>query len=189
MIKNTLREEYLRKRKSIEPKERFRMDDLLLLQFQQFNYETVHTLFTFWPIENTAEPNTHLFTGYLRHMVPDLHIAYPVTNTLTHEMNAISIHEETIYRTNAWGITEPKEGSVIPPEQVDLVLVPMLVCDKNGFRVGYGKGFYDRYLSKCRKDIVKIGFSYFDPVEKITDTDQFDVPLSLCITPQHIYEF
>jgi 5-formyltetrahydrofolate cyclo-ligase len=65
----------------------------------------------------------------------------------------------------------------------------MLICDTKGYRVGYGKGFYDRYLAHCRKDVVKIGFSYFDPVEKITDTDQFDVPLTYCITPQHIYEF
>ena len=73
--------------------------------------------------------------------------------------------------------------------QVDLVLVPLLAFDTEGFRVGYGKGFYDRYLANCRADVVTIGFSYFGPVDKITDTGQFDVPLTYCITPQHTYEF
>ena len=104
-------------------------------------------------------------------------------------MTAVAIHEDTVYQTNQWGITEPKEGRVLEPQQIDLVFVPLLVCDKDGYRVGYGKGFYDRYLPNCREDIVKIGFSYFEPIEKITDTDQFDVPLTYCITPQHIYEF
>jgi 5-formyltetrahydrofolate cyclo-ligase len=189
MNKKALRELYITKRKALDSKERLRLDDLLLLQFQQFNYAAIQTVLSYWPINNMAEPNTHLFTGYLRHLVPGLVIAYPVADTLASQFTAIAIQEETVYQTNQWGITEPKEGRVVNPEQIDLVLVPLLVCDKQGYRVGYGKGFYDRYLANCRKDIVKIGFTYFEPVEKITDTNQFDVPLTYCITPQDIYEF
>ena len=189
MNKQVLRALYKEKRVALDTKQRLVFDDLLLLQFQQFNYEAIQTVLSYWPISAMAEPNTHLFTGYLRHLVPGLLTAYPVANQQTNEFTALAVHENTIYQTNQWGITEPKEGAVVAPESIDLVLVPMLICDTSGYRVGYGKGFYDRYLAHCRKDIVKIGFSYFDPVEKINDTDQFDVPLTYCITPQRIYEF
>jgi 5-formyltetrahydrofolate cyclo-ligase len=69
------------------------------------------------------------------------------------------------------------------------VLIPLLAFDRKGHRVGYGKGYYDRFLRTCRKDVVKIGFSYFDPVEKIEDASRYDVRLNYCITPNDIYRF
>jgi 5-formyltetrahydrofolate cyclo-ligase len=189
MTKQELRKLYKTKRESIHAKERLRLDDLLLLQFQQFDYSGVETVLSYWPLANKSEPNTHLFSGYLRHMLPGLVLSYPITDLVSCQITALSIHEDTIYHTNQWGITEPKEGTVVDPEQVDMIFVPLLAYDKKGYRVGYGKGFYDRYLARCRKDIVKIGFSYFEPVDKITDTNQFDVPLTYCITPQQTYEF
>jgi 5-formyltetrahydrofolate cyclo-ligase len=55
--------------------------------------------------------------------------------------------------------------------------------------VGYGKGYYDRYLKRCAQDVVKIGFSYFDAIDAIEDINEFDVPLNYCITPMRVYEF
>ena len=65
----------------------------------------------------------------------------------------------------------------------------MLAFDTRGNRVGYGKGFYDRYLPACRPDCIKLGFSYFDPVDSVDDAHEFDVPLDLCITPNRTYVF
>lgn len=189
MTKQELRQQYRAKRLALDARDRLRLDDLLLLQFQQLDYSHIETVLTYWPMAVHAEPNTHLFTAYLRHMVPGLQIAYPVADMATMTMEAVLIQEDTVYHTNEWGITEPRTGVRIPATQPDLVLVPLLVCDNAGYRVGYGKGFYDRYLAQCRQDAVKMGFSYFEPVERITDSHQFDVPLSFCITPQQIYEF
>lgn len=189
MTKKLLREQYKTKRASLDGPERLRLDDLLLLKFQQLNYASISTVMSYWPLSNAAEPNTHLFTGYLRHMIPGLTIVYPVTDNNSLQMTPVSINEDTVYRTSTLGITEPKEGEVVPIEHIDLVLVPLLAFDKKGYRVGFGKGFYDRFLATCREDVVTIGFSYFEPVDNITDTDQFDVPLTYCITPQNIYEF
>ena len=189
MTKQELRKIYKAKRGGILAKQRLRLDHLLLLEFQKLNYSSIRTVLTYWPIATQAEPNTHLFSRYLRHMVPGITTAYPVSDTTNIRMDALAIHEDTIYHANQWGITEPKEGVLVPPEQIDLIFVPLLAFDKQGYRIGFGKGYYDRYLAQCREDIVKIGFSYFDPVDKITDTDQFDVPLTYCITPQHTYEF
>ena len=94
-----------------------------------------------------------------------------------------------LFIKNRFNILEPLNGDVIPPEMLDLIFVPLLAFDRKGFRVGYGRGFYDRYLPACRRDVVKVGFSFFDPVDKIDDINEFDVPLNLCITPTCIYEF
>lgn len=189
MNKESLRQLYKTKRAELHAKERLRMDDLMLLQFQQFDFSAIRSVLTYWPMAGQAEANTHLFSGYLRHRVQGLIIAYPITDIASNRLTAITINEDTVYRANTWGIMEPTEGESLRPDQIDLVLVPLLAFDTNGFRVGYGKGFYDRYLADCRDGVVSIGFSYFDPIDKITDTDQFDVPLTYCITPQHTYEF
>lgn len=188
MLKADLRTIYKNKRKELNSSERLRMDDLLLLQFQQINFDGIQTVLSFWPIAHHAEPNTHLFSGYLRHMVPHLVLAYPVIKNAT-EMEAFIIDEDTVYKTNERGITEPKEGVVLSPVDIDLVLVPLLVFDEKGYRVGYGKGYYDRFLSTCSEDTLTMGFSYFDAVPLISDTHEFDIPLNLGITPQQIYEF
>ena len=62
-------------------------------------------------------------------------------------------------------------------KSIDMVLVPGLCFDGDGHRVGYGKGFYDRFLKTCRPDCIKIGLSYFEPVESIDDVHEGDVRL------------
>jgi 5-formyltetrahydrofolate cyclo-ligase len=81
------------------------------------------------------------------------------------------------------------EGISIDAGLIDMVFVPLLVTDREGHRVGYGKGFYDKYLKQCRPDCLKVGFSYFDPLDAIEGKDEFDVPLDLCITPNKVYVF
>jgi 5-formyltetrahydrofolate cyclo-ligase len=189
VIKQELRIKYKELRKQISTKDKLKLDDLMLLQLKQINFNEIKILLAYWGMANNNEPNTHLFSSYLRHTIPNLQMAYPVASFETNEMKAILMDEETVYITNVYGITEPKFGDEINPAEIDLVLVPLLVCDKQGYRVGYGKGFYDKFLSKCGENVITIGFSYFEPIDKIDDTNSFDIPLSCCITPNNIYEF
>jgi len=189
MTKNQLRETFKAKRNAISDVDRLKWDDLLLIQFQQFDFSNIQSLLSFWPIEHHSEPNVELMTRYLRIMVPDITIAYPVTNLVDYSMQAILTDEDSVFKTNQWGITEPIGTVEIPVQKIDLIFIPLLAFDENGFRVGFGKGYYDRFLEKSSPETVKMGFSYFEPVPQISDTNQFDVPLNYCITPQHIYEF
>jgi 5-formyltetrahydrofolate cyclo-ligase len=189
MNKHQLRNIYKEKRNQLSSKEKMKMDDLLLLQLQKTDVSNIQTLFTYWPMPQMNEPNTIPFTNYLRHMIPGLQIAYPVMNMNEATMQAILINEETIYHTNAFGINEPDGTAEMHPKNIDLVFVPLLAFDVYGNRVGYGKGFYDKYLMNCTDGIIKIGFSYFNAEESIDDANEYDVPLTFCITPDHIYEF
>ena len=69
------------------------------------------------------------------------------------------------------------------------MLLPLLAFDSKGNRVGYGKGFYDLFLSKCKPDVVKIGLSFFDTEEIIEDVFLEDIRLDYCITPDTIVKF
>jgi 5-formyltetrahydrofolate cyclo-ligase len=104
-------------------------------------------------------------------------------------MQLYLVDNDTDYKTNSYGIAEPINGAPLAAEEIDMVFVPLLAFDIKGYRAGYGKGFYDRLLANCREDIIKIGFSFFEPVDSIEDIDQFDVPLTTAITPNSIYEF
>lgn len=190
MNKTTLRSQYKEKRIALPEEERLRRDNLLLIQFQQIAipYHTSMVL-SYWPIRSKAEVNTHLMIDYLLFRVPGLQVAYPVMNTHNKQMTLRLTDETTLFQTNQYGITEPSTGEVVAPTSIDIVLVPLLAFDEQGHRIGYGKGFYDTLLPQCRGNCLTIGLSYFDPVPAIPDLEDFDVPLSIVVTPDSLYEF
>lgn len=165
------------------------LDDLMLIQFQKVELPFIHTLLSYWPIEENKEPNTHLITEFLKFRNPELITAYPLSDFESITMTAIQTDVDTPFTKTNLNIYEPAHGEVCAPDQLDMVFVPLLAFDKKGFRVGYGKGFYDKYLSLCREECIKVGFSYFDVLEKEIEHHEFDVPLDLCITPQTVYVF
>lgn len=97
--------------------------------------------------------------------------------------------DSTVIKLNHWQVPEPMDGIEIPAEKIDVVILPLLAFDLNGNRIGYGKGFYDVLLSKCRPDVIKVGLSLFEAEEKISDVSPLDVPLDYCVSPKQIYKF
>lgn len=97
--------------------------------------------------------------------------------------------DSTKLKRNQWGIPEPEQGLSVSPEQLDVVFIPLLAWDKEGHRVGYGKGFYDSFLSRCKPEVIKIGLSFFEAVESITDIRSEDVSLDFCVTPLGVQSF
>jgi len=189
MNKKTLRKRFREERALLSINDTVRLDDLLLIQFQQWPLGDVHTLLSYWPLSEKTEVNTHLMVDYLTFRIPGLQLAYPVMDVSTHTLMCYAVEANTQYRNSHFATSEPVNGIQIPVEDIDAVFVPLLAFDRRGFRVGYGKGFYDRFLQSCREDVLKICFSYFEAVDSIDDINEFDVPLSLCITPNKIYEF
>jgi 5-formyltetrahydrofolate cyclo-ligase len=189
MLKKDARKIYREKRLALSPAECEKMDDLLLIQFQSVNLPFLDTLLSYWPIEENNEPNTHFITEFLRFRNPEIAIAYPVADFATMTMSALAVDIDTAFTKQELNIYEPQEGRMIPPQEIDMVIVPLLAADQKGYRVGYGKGFYDKYLAACREDCIRVGLSYFEPVDSLDDCNEFDVPLSLCITPHNVYGF
>ncbi len=189
MQKTELRRIYREKRLAISDSEKVKLDDLLLIKFQTAELPFINALLSYWPIEENKEPDTHLFTEFLRFRNPEMKICYPVSDFKTGIMRAAVTDIDTPFTKTELNIYEPQSTDFLPAEEIDLVFVPLLAFDLNGFRVGYGKGFYDKWLSVTRPDCIKAGFSYFEPVDQIEGLHEFDLPLDLCITPQNVYVF
>lgn len=88
------------------------------------------------------------------------------------------------------GILEPKEKCIkkFDIKNLDLVIVPGIVFDKNGHRIGYGYGYYDRFLKMLKEDVKKIGLAFeFQLVDKIPK-EKHDIPVGIVITEKRILE-
>jgi len=189
MEKKEIRRLYRQKRLDLSEQEKVKLDDLLLINFQSLDLPFIRNLLSYWPIEENNEPDTHLFTEFLKFRNPDLKVCYPVSDFSAHVMEAVVTDIDTPFKKNHLNIYEPDSRDILLPEHLDLVFVPLLAFDQEGYRVGYGRGFYDKYLPSCSDDCLLVGFSYFEPLEHLHDRDDFDVPLDICITPQNVYVF
>lgn len=189
MLKAEARKLFKQKREALSAKEKQLKDDLLLIQFQQLKLGPLQSVFSYAAVEAWKEISTDLILDFLEFRNPEIKIAYSVYDHSLGQMEAVWVNEETLFKVNNRGISEPEGGEIADPRELELILVPLLAFDKLGNRVGYGKGVYDKFFKKTAKDAIKVGLSYFDPVPKIEDTNEFDVSLNYCITPQRIYEF
>ena len=188
MTKKQARAHFKTLRQQITGLQQQRWDDLLLIRFQTVPLPPLSTLLNFVPSTLHREVNSFLLEDYLRFRNPGMVVAYPRI-TDGDNMEAVVPPTETDFAPNVFGIPEPTGNAVLYPSQLEAVIVPMLGFDANGQRVGYGKGYYDRYLAQCSDDCIRLGICYFDPLPQITDAGEHDIPLDFCITPHQVYVF
>jgi 5-formyltetrahydrofolate cyclo-ligase len=188
MTKDELRKIYLAKRKALSEEERMSLSKQLCdLFFSTIDLSSTKVVHIYIPIESKQEPDTWLIIDRIQKDFPLIRISIPkIQNEAMESFYFEGLHQ---LEKNNWGILEPKLGVPTPINEIDLVIVPLLAFDKLGHRVGYGKGFYDRFLKDCRSDCRKIGLSLFQPEEKIEDTDHLDVPLGMAFTPKEVFQF
>jgi len=189
MEKKELRKVYKKKRVELTTKETEIKQDLLLIQFQMLELPFLQAIHTYIAASELNEPDPENIVRWLQFGNPGLITAAPVADFKSGEMKHVCFDENTEFVLNKFNVAEPLGTEELPAEFFDLVIVPLLAFDENGFRVGYGKGFYDRFLSACKPDVLKIGLSFFPAVDQIDDTNTFDQRLDYCITPERIYEF
>lgn len=190
MIKVELRKNHLALQKSLSSSERREKSARIAANFfENVDLSRISFLHGFLPIEKFNEIETTLIFEKVWREFPTIKTVVPRVDFQSNEIENLIYTPETALDQNQWHIHEPTHDETIEPLEIDVVIVPLLAFDKTGFRVGYGKGFYDKFLAKCRPDCLKIGVSYFAPVEKISDVNEFDAHLDYCITPDHIWKF
>jgi 5-formyltetrahydrofolate cyclo-ligase len=184
MTKKELRKIYLKKRMEVSDAEYDQLNQQLSDNFfTHVDLSYVRVLHTFLPIKKHREVNTFLIIERLNNEFPNIQISIPKINNQTSELEHYYFEGLAQLKNNMWEIPEPVKGIPTPTEKIDAVLAPLLAFDRHGHRLGYGRGFYDRFLSKCRPDCLKIGLSFFDMEEKIHGITEKDIPLNLIITP------
>lgn len=156
--------------------------------FREIDLSHIGVIHSFLPIVRNREPDTGLIIGQLQLRYPEIRISVPRVN-VDETMTSYYYEGRRQIALSSMGIPEPVGGKVTEPSEIDLILIPLLAFDKRGHRVGYGKGFYDRFLKSCRADCIKAGLSLFPPEEKIDDVAEFDQPMTLAITPESVFRF
>lgn len=188
MDKQHLRKWYEQKRNELSPEDVDRLSIAVVHQFSMLSLSGIKYLHLFYPMVGKHEFNSLLLVKKIREQYPGISLVLPKSDLKKYTLRHILWLEETPLSMNAWGITEPEQGEEISPGLIDMVIIPLLAFDREGNRLGYGKGFYDRFLSECRQGIIKAGVSFFPPEESI-EAEDHDIPLDLCITPDKIWSF
>lgn len=187
MLKKELRTKYKALRSQLSDNDLEEMslaiaNKVLALPVWEKNYFHI-----FLPITEHKEVNTefilHLLSG------KDKEIIISKSDFETREMTHFLLTDNTKIKKNEYNIPEPVDGIEVPSKKIDVVFVPLLAFDKTGHRAGYGKGFYDKFLTDCKPETIKIGLSFFEAEEQIKDVFENDVKLDYCVTPDRVYEF
>lgn len=178
---------WLDKRKKINTHFKKEIDKKLLKLFIKSFLSLFNVYHCFLPINHNNEFNTYLLIQYLLNhnkiiVVPKL----GSNNNLEHYY----FQKSTKLINNHLSIPEPVNASLFFPfELIDVVLVPLIVCDNNGNRIGYGKGYYDKFLSSLKKSTLKIGINIFNCIDDKIPKEFHDITLDYLISPAGIKKF
>lgn len=189
MVKRNIRKTYSEKRLALDTIQVRELSSKMVDHFRSIALQGAQYLLSYYPIPERKEFDVTVCEQLLKLENENMIIAWPKLLPDKATMDAVVKDDETVMAANSFNILEPINGNIIDPQLIDVVFVPLLAFDLKGYRVGYGKGFYDRYLARCAQDVVKIGFSFFEAIDAIEDVDEYDVPLNFCITPLRVYEF
>jgi len=187
MTKSELRKKYKSLRNNLSFEE---IDEKSLLIANQLLILNIWDK-SFYHIFLTIAEHKEINTDHILNILAgkDKHAVISKSNFETINLENYLLTDSTIIKPNHWNIPEPVDGINIENSKIDVVFVPLLCFDKNGQRVGYGKGYYDNFLSDCNPETIKIGMSLFEVEEDIDDIYNSDVPLNFCVTPEKIYKF
>lgn len=146
---------------------------------------------TYYHVFLTIPRLLEIETQYILHLLSgkDKEIVVSKSDFETREMHHFLLTDNTRIKPNMLGIPEPISGIPVSVSMLEVVFVPLLVFDKNGHRLGYGKGFYDTFLSQCKLETIKIGLSFWEPIDIIPEINPHDITLDWVVTPKNTYQF
>lgn len=186
--KRTLRKVYLEKRLTLTEDEYAHRNQLILdLLISHVDFTKYRHLHIFLAITDKKEVDTYQIIKKARKINPDIRVIVSKTAPQG-ELEHYLFDKSTKIEVNNWGIPEPVRGEPADLDIIDLVIVPLLTFDKIGHRIGYGKGYYDRFLKKV-PTANKVGVSLSPPLDRILFSDDMDVKMDSCVTPFAIYRF
>ena len=186
--KSEIRQKHSLLRQSLKNEEREILSDRITEGFLGFldSRAEIRHIHVFIPIERLLEINTYGLVKKLFERNINLYTSLVNGDKIT--LDTVALRRESAFFYDKWGIPIPENAEKVSAEAIQLVVIPLLAFDLKGHRLGYGKGFYDRFLESFRKPILKVGVSYFPAVEHIPH-ECHDIALNFCITPEKTFSF
>ena len=184
-VKNSIRTEYKEKRKNIPADKKTVMDENICKRFLSLSsYRFADTVLLFAPLPN--EINTYPIARDA--LAKGKKVAFPRCIE-GNEMVYHYVQSLDRLKSGKYGIMEPTED--LPLYKNDgghtVCVLPAIVYDKKGYRLGYGKGYYDRFLSSFKG--VKVGFVYNDFIIDEIPIGRYDLPSDIVITEKRVISF
>lgn len=115
-------------------------------------------------------------------------VVIPYTDTINTELIPSEITKQADLKLNSFGYYEPVSIMPVDPEEIDLVIVPGVVFDKQLNRIGFGKGYYDKILIKLKPSAVKIAVAHEFQVFELIPTEEHDIKMDMIITEKSIWD-
>ncbi|WP_206459537.1 5-formyltetrahydrofolate cyclo-ligase [Anaerovorax sp. IOR16] len=184
--KSALRKQMLLKRKELKEDFIKKSERKILQLIKEFPfYLDAKTIMIYMDYRNEAPTNQIINDALQRNK----NIILPVTDDNFRITPYKLVGKESLI-TSSLGIIEPNSliCPVANPKEIDLILIPGVVFDYNGNRIGFGKGCYDSFLPNLRPDAVKVGLSYEFQLSKNIPSEITDVPMDFILTEERIYK-
>lgn len=194
-LAKTLRRSLHRQRLALSPRTRQRFAHQALRQLspiaQRFANHTIKPIKMGVYLDAFGElPTQPLIDWALRH---GFEVYLPVVTGMDKPLYFVKLPSKNSRNArlirHSLGMQQPASGQRLHVNQLNILFMPLVAFDKDGYRMGMGGGFYDRTLAKTKTKPLKIGYAYdFQQVEKLT-VNAWDVRLDMAVTPSKLYRF
>ena len=185
MNKKTLRKEILGKRSELSREEIIKYSNIISNEIYKMDlYKNAKRIMCF--VSNGTEIETH---PLIEQAIKDgKSIVVPITISETRELLVSDVYSLSELEVGDYDIEVPKKEftRIVDPNTIDLILVPGVAFAKDGYRVGYGGGYYDRFLSKLLNPTPTIAIGFDLQIVDKVPTDKYDLPVDMIVTEKRI---
>jgi 5-formyltetrahydrofolate cyclo-ligase len=181
--KQRIRQELLEKRQQMTGTDYLEHSACIISRLKKLDsFKKAGIIHCYVSINERREVNTHPLIKEM--LLGTKKVVVPVMQMKEHKLKHIQLDHFEDLQPNRWQILEPHGGEEVPPEQLELILVPMVGGDFHKNRIGYGGGYYDQFLKNADCPSVGLLFDYclLDQVP----VEPFDMPLTKIITQKQI---
>lgn len=175
-----MRREYKRLRNGVDKRERTRLSSAICKHATKLEaYAAAQHVLCYASIGSEVETKT-LLVSILQ---SGRTLLLPVTGE--QQMQAAVVRSLDTLQTGRFGILEPADAQYMEPGKIDLVFVPGLAFQRSGYRLGYGGGYYDRFLLHCPQ-AARVGLAYHMQLCDVKFEEAYDQKLNKIVTEQGV---
>lgn len=186
--KKEWRAHYLEQRLALTVEERVQKSHSITeYYFSLFEKERPGVIHLFLSMPAKSEVDTRFILQRLNHEYPEVKTVTSVIAEDQVSLLTIEVRIDTPLIVNNWGIPEPATRVIFPEQEIQEALTPLLAMDTKGFRLGYGKGFYDRFFASCSTSLKRTGVNFFPALDHDLPKDPWDIPLDRLVSADGIF--